>query len=152
MKNKFNIIFILCTIFVLSACSPEKYKEYSDEDKFQHLIGLHVRTLIDVEALGVTFGSLRSKQVDYVFIVPKPNFSGPEVVFRNGVPSNSRFKIIGVYGSDSFLFENSYYFHVSGIAPNANQNLIHLIEFNANNLLENGGLDINTFILENTNS
>ena len=147
---KINIISVLCIIFLLSACSPDKYKKYSEEDKFQHLIGSHIKAVVELEALGVTFGSLRNKVVDYVFIVPKPNFSGPEVVFRNKIPQNSKFKIIGVYGSDSILFENSYYFHVSELDPISRQSYIHLIEFKVNHLLENGGLDTTAFKLENT--
>ena len=47
--------------------------------------------------------------------------------------------------------ENSYYFHVSELDPNSRQSYIHLIEFKVNHLLENGGLDIAVFKLENTN-
>ena len=79
--------------------------------------------------------------------MPKPNFSGPEVVFRERIPSNTSFEITGVYGSDSSIFSNSYYFHVKMISNNNYSNYIQLIKFDIEKLFDNGGMDTKVFKL-----
>ncbi len=123
------------------------YSNYSNEKQFNKYIGQTINTLIETEALGVTFGSLRGGNVDYVFVMPKPNFSGPEVVFREPISSNTSFEILGVYGSDSSLFSNTYYYHVEMVASNQYGKYIQLIKFDIDKLVENGGMDTKIFIL-----
>lgn len=142
-----SILVMLSAVLLLSACSPKMYVDYSEEDKFHGFIGGSIVTLTETDALGVTFGSLREKKVDYVLIMPKPNFSGPEVVFRNPVISNTRFEITGVYGSNSAIFTNSYYFRVQNVNSDKYSEFILLIEFNIEELAHNGGLNKQNFSL-----
>jgi hypothetical protein len=142
-----KVFVFLFSILMLSACSPTMYTNYSDEKQFNDYIGRYVYTLIETDALGVTFGFLREKKVDYVFVMPKPNFSGPEVVFREKITPNTPFEIIGVYGSDSSIFSNTYYYHVKMVGNNRYSKNIQLIKFDLEKMVDNGGMDIKAFKL-----
>ncbi len=142
---KVNLYFISILLLALTACTPQKYRDYSKDEKFHHLIGDSISTLVETEALGVTFGSSKNKKIDYIYIMPKPNFSGPEVLSRNSVVVNSIFKIVGVYGSDSAIFKNSFYFRVVDTNKDILSNFIYLIEFSDGKLVDNAGLDSDVF-------
>ena len=87
---------ILLAVMGLASCTPTKYVDISDDARFSAFIGNNISTKIETEALGVTFGSMRDQKIDFVYIVPEPNFSGPEVLSRKRVVAKSSFKVMGV--------------------------------------------------------
>lgn len=144
MKN-YLIIFII-SVCVLVSCMPQKYSDYSEDEIFIHFIGKYIVTSIEAEAVGVTFGSIRDQKIDYVFIVPEPNFSGPEVLSRTKFFAGSRFKVIGVYGSVGIFFQDRFYFKVVSIEPDSLSESFYLIEFNLDYISDNAGLDEDVFL------
>lgn len=105
-------------------------------------------TRIDTECLGVTLGSLREKKIDYYYIYPEPNFSGPEVISRTNIPAGSRFKITGVYVTDYTAFNKDFYLKVISVGMNDLSESFYLIEFNVSELENNAGLDSRVFHFE----
>ncbi|WP_166838295.1 hypothetical protein [Rheinheimera pleomorphica] len=143
----FHALFLL-SLLTLASCTPTKYVDISDYVRFSAFIGKNISTKIETEALGVTFGSIRDQKIDYVYIVPEPNFSGPEVLSRTNVAAGSMFKITGVYGSNSIFFTNRFYFKVvTDDRPNSSESF-YLIEFNDSELGNNAGLDSRVFHFE----
>ncbi|MEO3677894.1 hypothetical protein ABGI61_02580 [Rheinheimera sp. FR7-31] len=139
---------LLLSLLTLASCTPTKYVDISDDIRFSAFIGKNISTKIETEALGVTFGSIRDQKIDYVYIVPEPNFSGPEVLSRTNVAASSMFKITGIYGSNSIFFTNRFYFKVvTNDKPNSSESF-YLIEFNNSELENNAGLDSRVFHFE----
>ena len=136
---------ILLALLALASCTPTKYVDISDDVRFSAFIGKNISTKIETEALGVTFGSRRDQKIDYVYIVPEPNFSGPEVLSRTNVAAGSMFKITGVYGSNSIVFTNRFYFKVVSDDKNNGSESFYLIEFDQDKLSYNAGLNTHAF-------
>ena len=99
-----NVLFYVSFLFLLG-CSPKSYQNVSQENQYKALLGVEFRTKADLLAIGVTFDANYKKNVDYVFITPKPGFTGPEVIFRKQVPKGINFRVVGVLMSDR-LFNN----------------------------------------------
>jgi hypothetical protein len=105
----FMIIFIL---LLLAGCYPVKYLDVSKEEVFQDFVGMEMETKEELLALGVTFDANYKQNVDYVYIMPKPGISGPEVVFKYTVPAGTKFRISGVLEQNNF-FGNRYLYKLN---------------------------------------
>ena len=143
MKNYFTLFIF--SIFILVSCSPIDHSDYSNDSRFSSLIGKSLVTRIETDSLGVTLGSLREKKIDYYYIYPKPNFSGPEVISRTIIPAGTRFKITGVYATDYVVSNKDFYLKVVSVEVDGLSESFYLIEFNDAELENNAGLDSKVF-------
>src|SRR5690606_26485617 len=100
--EKSRCSMLLLTVLILSGCYPVKYIDVSKEEEFQGLIGIELKTKKDLLALGVTFDANYRGGVDYVFVLPEPGISGPEVVFKQIIPKGTDFRITGVFEQNIF--------------------------------------------------
>jgi len=111
-----NYNYIICVFFYVSflpllGCSPKDYQNVSHEIQYKSLIGIEFITKVKLLGIGVTFDANYNQNVDYVFITPKPGFTGPEVIFRLEVPEESNFRVVGVLISDR-LFNNRLFYEI----------------------------------------
>jgi hypothetical protein len=112
IKDKIWMIIRIAVLVFLVGCSPVKYSDVSSDQKFKNLIGVEITTRKELLAFGVTFDANYKKNVDYVFILPIPGISGPEVVFKEVVAKGSTLKVEGVLEQNN-LFGNRYLYKIN---------------------------------------
>lgn len=130
MKFNFTVIIFLvlfCLLF-LTGCQPSKYIDVSDRPEYRKIINTEYITKAELKVIGVTFDANYKKVVDYVYLVEKPGFSGPEVVFSEVLGKGSRLKVDGVFAKDSIL-RNSVYYKVTILGTDKYQGNIVLIYY-----------------------
>ena len=150
MKSHFtvNIFFVLLWILLLFGCEPSKYIDVSDQKEFEKIIGAEYITLDDLKVIGVTFDANYKKVVDYVYLVEKPGFSGPEVVFSEILGKGARLKVDGVFASDSIL-ANRVYYKVTIVDTEEYQGDIVLIYYTGD--IDNQDMGMNEVIFKRLN-
>lgn len=99
-KSRCSMLFLI--VLFLAGCHPVKYVDVSKEEEFQGLIGIELKTKKELLALGITFDTNYRGGVDYVFVLPEPGISGPEVVFKEVIPKGTDFRITGVFEQNIF--------------------------------------------------
>ncbi len=109
MKLKLPVKFFLIFSLLLAGCGPDKYNDVSHHQQFKKILGSEYITLVDLVVIGVTFNANYKKNVDYVYLVKKPGFGGPEVVFSEDLNKGSRIKIVGAFASDSWFTTETFY-------------------------------------------
>ena len=75
-------------------------------------------TANEVYATGVTFDQNYKKRIDYIFLVPLPGFTGPEVVFRKLLPKGQKLRILGILSSSYNIFFKQYFLKVKVVNTN----------------------------------
>ena len=104
-----RLIFMFFTCVVFTACNPIEYKDISSEERFKNILGIEFQLLLPAIATGITVDPNYKPVVDSVFLVPKPGFSGPEVVFRKELPKGVKIKVVGVFSEGGVIFNQMFY-------------------------------------------
>jgi len=146
LKQRVSIVCFFISILLLSGCGPKKYIDVSGEKQYETLLGVEFKTKKELLALGVTFDANYASVVDYVFIMPKPGISGPQVVFNEKVPKGMRLKIIGVLESGR-LFNNRVFYTIKFLDTNLHRDFPSIVKVFGDVHGVNKGLDINMFEL-----
>jgi hypothetical protein len=108
------IVFSFVSVFLLQGCVSQKYKDVSDEEQYKALLGMEFKSKIELLGIGITFDANYNQEVDYIFIMPKPGVTGPEVVFKKRLAKGVNFKLVGVLESDG-LFNNRIFYVIKFI-------------------------------------
>jgi hypothetical protein len=144
-------VFSYVIIFLLLGCSPKDYKNVSHENQYKSALGAEFKTNADLLGIGVTFDSSYKQNVDYVFITPKPGFTGPEVLFRKRVPKGIKFTVVGILISDR-LFNNRLFYEIKFMDDNLFEEYTVIVKVFDDINNQNKGLNVDDFeYLRNNN-
>jgi hypothetical protein len=96
-----NLVFLFAFSGVLAACSEVTLTDVSDKAKYKDLVGERYEVVGVVDAYGIRKHS--KAEVEYITIVPRPGFKGPEVGFRTRVEPGSTITILKVVKTNRIL-------------------------------------------------
>jgi hypothetical protein len=144
IKKVIGFVTILLSCLLLLGCSPKDPIDISDDPEFASVIGLQFKSLEDLLAIGYTNDANYKPILDFVSIVPKPGFSGPEVIFRDNLPQGQVLEVVGVLSSDNFLPRELFY-KVKILGSTQYENASVIIDVNEESMSINRGLDAKLF-------
>jgi len=80
---------------------PQALEDVTRESRYASVLGKQFSVKEDVLALGITLDRNYKKQVDYITLVPRPGFAGPEVVTKAELKKGAQLKVVGVLKSNA---------------------------------------------------
>jgi hypothetical protein len=107
IKLRYYLLIAILICLFFSSCSEVKMVDSSADPSYSTVIGKKFKLREDLLALGIS--SSNRHPADYVEIVPRPGFAGPEVVSRRTLKKDTVVQVTRALTSQSLIVNRVEY-------------------------------------------